>query len=239
MIRLRLVAGDYLPTIGPVLRRVALLLAVAGSFGVPARAADSPAAGEVRDLLELLHRVEARYRALPPFKLTFTQSYASSTFGGADEARGTIHVVPPRRILWVYDDPQGQRGALDGDRYWFLDPVDKEVRVHDRDPAAPDPLAELLAGRLEVARVFGVARSVEKTARGRVLLELTPREPRDDLERALLEVDEKDGTVRRVEVIDPLGNRFGYRLGPPVPSPAPPESAFRLVVPPGYARSRD
>ncbi len=247
-----MVGGNYLPTILGMLRLVTLTLRrallalalpgalVAAAATRPGWAADPPpAAAPGRDLLDLLQRVESRYRALPPFKVSFTQSYASTTFGGSDEARGTIHVVPPARILWIYDEPAGQKGALDGDRYWFLDPADKEVRIHERDPGAPDPLAGLLAGRLDVARVFGVARARERAPKGRVVLELTPREPRDDLDRALLEVDEKDGTVRRVEIVDPLGNRFGYRLGPPVPAAAPPDAAFRLVVPPGYAQSRD
>ncbi len=223
--------------------------AVAGSLAVLVLAPCAPAAGKqpsaaesvagARRLQDFLAKVEQRYRNLPPFEMQFTQRYTSTTFGSNDEARGTVHVVPPDRMLWVYDVPEGQRGALDGHRYWLIDPEDQQVKIRELKPGGGDPLTELLAGRLQLGKVFMVEPGKEKAPPGRITLDLVPREPRDDMDRAVLEADEKDGTLRRLEVIDPLGNRFEYFFGPPHPAPAPPAEAFRLVVPPGYTETRD
>ncbi len=219
----------------------ALLLVLTPAAAVPARAAGPApdAARSAQDLQALLHRIETRYRALPSFKVPFTQRYTSSTFGARDEARGTLHVVPPSRMLWLYDVPEGQRGALDGDRYWLIDPEERQVTVRARGAGGSDPLTDLLSGRLDLGKVFAAEPLPRGEAAGRTLLQLLPRTPRDDMERAVLEVDEKDGTVRRLDVEDPLGNRFEYFLGAPVAAPAPPASAFKLVVPAGYTESRD
>jgi outer membrane lipoprotein-sorting protein len=219
----------------------ALLLGIAPALVGPVRAAapGADAARSAQDLQALLHRVEARYRALPSFTVPFTQRYTSATFGARDEARGTLHVVPPSRMLWLYDVPQGQRGALDGDSYWLIDPEERQVTVRARGTGGSDPLTDLLSGRLDLGKVFAAEPLPRGETRGRTLLQLLPRTPRDDMERAVLEVDEKDGTVRRLDVEDPLGNRFEYFLGAPVAAPAPPAAAFKLVVPPGYAESRD
>jgi outer membrane lipoprotein carrier protein len=218
----------------------------AGVAQLPVPAATDPPAGarsaspqDARQVLDAASRIDRRYRSLPPFKVQFTQRYTSATFGAREEARGTVHVVPPSRMLWIYTDPPGQRGALDGNRYWLIDPEEKQVTVRERPRGGSDPLGDLLSGRSELARLFTVSRAKGRAPGGRVLLDLVPREQRDDMERAVLEADEKDGTVRRLEVVDPLGNSFEYLLGPPEPSPAPPARDFELVVPPGYSKVVD
>ena len=209
-------------------RRIARIVAAALALGAAVAAALAAAPGPD----EALRLVERRYRALSSFKLSFAQRYSSTTFGAEDEARGTLTVAPPGRMLWVYDKPAGQRGAMDGTRYWLIDPEDRQVKIRERGPEASDPLSDLLAGRVDLARIF--AAKVVASSRGRLALELTPRSPREDMDRALLEVD-PDGTVRRIEVVDPLGNKMVYELGVPAPAPPPSAEAFRLVVPPGYA----
>ena len=216
----------------------ALVLLLSG----PRAACAEGAAGVVtaaRRLQDLAARIETRYRSLPPFKVAFTERYTSTTFGSRDEARGTLHVVPPSRMLWIYDRPEGQRGALDGTVYWLIDPVDRQVTVRERPAGLADPLADLLAGRIELGKAFMVQEARGRAPAGRVLLELVPREPREDMDRAVLEADEADGTLRRLGIVDPLGNRFEYELGSPVPAAAPPADAFKLVVPQGYAETRE
>lgn len=206
---------------------------------VPARSAAAPPADAAREVREAVSRVEKRYRALTSFKISFSQRYTSATFGAQDEAQGTVFVVPPARMLWIYDKPAGQKGALDGNQYWLIDPEDREVRLRQRVEGGVDPVTDLLAGRLELGKLFEVELSADPAPPGRVLLLLIPKTPREDMERATLEVERADGTARRLEIIDPVGGQFEYRLGPPQAAPPPPDSAFRLVVPEGFATTRD
>lgn len=223
--------------------RAALCAALVFSIGGPAAAqapASDPSAAALsraRGVQDALRRIEARYRGLGSFTVTFAQRYVSSTFGGRDDARGTIHVAPPGRMFWRYERPQGQTGGYDGTQYWLVSPADREVIVRERDAAVPDPLADLLAGKLEIAKAFAVDPAPDAGDGGRLAFDLRPREPRDDMDGARVEV-EPDGTLRRIEIADPLGNRVVYELGRPRPAKPPDESLLRLVVPPGYEVSR-
>jgi outer membrane lipoprotein carrier protein len=220
------------------------LAAAAGSAaavpaGPAAPVAPVPAAPDA--VVALLRKAEARYRGSGSFRASFRQSFQSSTFGAGDEAHGTIHVAPPRRVLWDYVEPKGQRGVLDGDTWWFVVPEDREVQVREVQPGEDSPLSDLLAGRSDLLKLFHAAKAPDgatPAAAGRGLVELRPQKPRDDIEWLRLEIDVATGDVRRVEVADPLGGRMLFELGAPVREAALPDAAFRVEVPPGWTLSR-
>lgn len=206
----------------------------------PSPASASPAQPS-EAVVSLLRKAEARYRGSGSFRVPFRQSFESSAFGAGDEAHGTIHVSPPRRILWDYAQPKGQRGVLDGDTWWFVVPEDREVQVREVQPGEDSPLSDLLAGRSDLLKLFGAASppdDASPTAPGRGLVDLRPRQPRDDIEWLRLEIDAATGDVRRVEVADPLGGRMLFELGAPVRESPLPDAAFRVEVPPGWTLSR-
>ncbi|MBP7147452.1 MAG: outer membrane lipoprotein carrier protein LolA [Acidobacteria bacterium] len=209
---------------------------------VPAAPPAEPAAAlaGAQQLQDLARRIERRYREQGAFRASFHQRYESTTFGAEDEARGTIHVSPPGRILWEYSQPKGQKAVYDGERWWLLVPEDREVKIKDQVPGLSDPLTDLLAGRIDLLKVFAVTESsAPPAAKGRVVLELVPRDVRDDLEMALIEADRASGDVRRLEIVDPLGNRLVYDLGAPVAEKPLPASAFAMKVPAGFNVTRE
>lgn len=226
-------------------RRLAALAALAAASGAAAvawAAAPSPASALAPDaVVALLRKAEARYRASGSFRVPFRQSFESSTFGAGDEARGTIHVAPPRRVLWDYSEPKGQKGVLDGDTWWFVVPEDREVQVREVQPGEDNPLSDLLAGRSDLLRLFFAASPADgaaPAAAGRGLVELRPQAPRDDIEWLRLEIDSATGDVRRVELQDPLGGRMVFELGTPLREAPLPDAAFRVEVPPGWTLTR-
>ena len=211
----------------------------ANAAPVEERSVEDPIA-EARRVIDIARRIEGRYRHLGPFRVTFEQAYASATFRFEDENRGTIHVVPPRRMLWVYDEPAGQRAVMDGDTWWLVDPELRQISRRDREPGETDPLVDILAGRLDLLAVFSARPSTEPAAEtGQEVVELIPREPRDDMDLAVIWVDGATGDMRRVDVIDPLGNRMRFRFGRPVAETRPPEAEFRVEIPPGYTLVRE
>ncbi len=197
-----------------------------------AAAAEAPAAGDAR-LEQLVAKVEAHYRALEAFKVSFRQHYQSVTFGSEDEAKGEV-IVAGGRMLWLYDSPRGQKGALDGERYWLIVPEDRQVIVRDVSPGGGDPLAGLLRGRSDILKTFALAPVVGEGSGSLVVVKLTPLERREDLDRAVLTIDEAAQAVRRLEVFDPLGNRMVFELGTPQVVRPPPPEAFKLTIPPGF-----
>jgi len=212
----------------------------AAPAGPPATAPASPGPAP-EAVVALLRKAEARYRGSGSFRVPFRQSFESSAFGAGDEAHGTIHVSPPRRILWDYAEPKGQRGVLDGNTWWFVVPEDREVQVREVQPGEDSPLSDLLAGRSDLLKVFSAARPPDDatpTAPGRGLVELRPQKPRDDIEWLRLEIDAATGDVRRVEVADPLGGRMLFELGAPVRESPLPDASFRVDVPAGWTLTR-
>ncbi len=204
------------------------------------RSPEAEAVAEARRIIGVARKTEERYRSSGPFRVSFEQGYASSTFQFEEENAGTIHVVPPRRMLWVYDVPEGQRAVLDGDTWWLVEPELRQVSRRDRRPGEADPLVDMLSGRLELLSFFSARPSVEPAEEeGQVVVELIPRTARDDMDLAIVWIDAATGDMRRVDVIDPLGNRMTFRFGRPVAEDPPPEGAFRVSVPSGYTLVRE
>jgi outer membrane lipoprotein carrier protein len=218
-----------------------LALATAAGLAAPAPATPPAAAPAPDAAVALLRKAEARYRGSGSFRATFRQSFESLSFGAGDTAHGTIHVSPPRRVLWDYAEPKGQRGVLDGDTWWFVVPEDREVQVRQVQPGEDSPLSDLLAGRSDLLKIFfasGASEGATAAPPGRELVELRPQKPRDDIEWLRLEIDIATGDVRRVEVADPIGGRMLFELGIPVREAPLPDAAFRVEVPPGWTLTR-
>lgn len=237
--RLRIVPALF--ALGVAAAAAAAISASPGEAPVPApvpAAGAPPAAPDA--IAALLRKSEARYRGSGSFRAAFRQSFESASFGADDEAHGTIHVSPPRRMLWDYAEPKGQRGVLDGDTWWFVVPEDREVQVRQAQPGEDSPLSDLLAGRSDLLKLFAARPpdSAAPTVPGRVLVELWPRSTRDDIEWLRLEIDPATGDVRRVEVADPLGGRMVLELGVPAREAPLPDASFRVEVPPGWTLVR-
>lgn len=192
-------------------------------------------AAEAARLVELVGRMEGRYRPLASFRASFTQTFTSVTFGAEDEARGVLHVVPPHRMRWEYQEPPGQIGIFNQGKWWLVNPQDREVQVKEPGTAQTSPVIDLLSGRSDLLGLFA-ARWADgvKPAPGHAVVEFVPREVRDDIELLVAEIEVKTGTLARVEVIDPLGNTMTFRLGSPEAEPALPDSAFEVIIPEGY-----
>lgn len=225
---LRLMPSAVPSTIFLVLLCLLMPAALADSPEQPTRA---PVIAQARQLQDLVQRMENRYRALESFRAEFVQTYESASFGSEEQHVGTLH-VGDGRMLWEYEQPEGQRAVYDGESWWLVIPEDREVHRRMRRADQPEPLTDLLSGRLDLLSVFSARPSGEPaTIENGVVLELLPREPRDDLELALLELDRRRGDLRRLELFDPLGNRMVFRLGKTKKQPALSPDRFNVDVP--------
>ncbi len=210
-----------------------------------------PAVPAARDLDPglLLERLTGRYGSLAPFAVRFRQSLVSPTFGEEEQARGRIIVGRGGRLAWIYEEPAGMRAVYDGTKWQVLDPEERELVIHRTDLPGREGdrlLADLLAGRARLSDPFAILPGDDGSSpggaetRGWVRLRLLPREPRDDLEWVGLAIDPGPPDLRRVLVVDPLGNRLRIDLGAPehLAGGVPP-GTFEIRVPGGYTISRD
>ena len=190
---------------------------------------------EARRVSAMIERVEQRYRGVAAFEQSFVQVTTSRFFGPEQEARGSIRARQPDRLRFDYDQPEGQVGIFDGTSWWFLEPEERHVSIHEAGEG--DFVVSLLTGRLELAEAFSV--SALESAGELVTLELIPRVLRDDVERVWIDLDPEKGDLRRVEIEDPLQNRMSYRFGPLEAVEPLPLASFTLAIPEGYTVDRE
>ena len=208
----------------------ALLLAAALPAGDP-----SAALSEAKKVVEIVHRLERRYRQMGSFQLDFTQSYASPVFGMEDEQQqGTILARCPDRMRIDYVRPPGQYAVFDGNTWWLVEPDEQTVTRARRDSGQGNPLLDLLAGSTDLLRIFAARPDTLPAPEGRVRLLLLPREEREDIEDLVLEIDTRTGDLRRAEVVGPLGGRMIYVFGTPRAVSPPGDRNFQVTIPAGY-----
>lgn len=210
------------------------LLVAASVAALPAPAASpADALRQAEQLQQMVTAVQARYRSLPAFEVTFEQRLDSVTFGSEERATGTVLVRRPDRMLWSYAPPDGRQGIYDGVLWWLLDPTEKHAT---RREAGPDDLvAGLLMGQVDILTLFAVEASAERASEpGVQRLELLPRTPRDDVEVVHVDIDPGSHELRRVAIQDPVGNRFVCAFGAARPVPRPADTVFRVAIPDGW-----
>jgi outer membrane lipoprotein-sorting protein len=213
-----------------------VLVSVAAAAEPPRDADPEEALRQARRLVEVVQRVQSHYRELGAFRAPFELQIVSPTFGEEEAETGMLHVVPPAKMLWDYERPEGQTAVFDGQTWWLISPEDHTVTRHEVDPRARSPLIDLLAGDRELLDEFSgrLVEGAEDAAEGRVQLQLIPRETREDVELVVVTVEPESGVLRRIEVVGPLGGSQVLKLGRPVEeAPLPPER-FDVTVPEGY-----
>jgi outer membrane lipoprotein-sorting protein len=202
----------------------------------PAESQPEQALEQARRLVRLVETMQAHYRSLGAFRAPFELRYVSSTFGAEQAEAGTLHVVPPAKMLWDYDDPEDQRAVFDGDTWWLVSHEDHTVTRREVGAGGGhrSPLIDLLAGDVDLLTLFSGRVVDPEAADGRVVLELLPREPRDQVDLVVVTMTPDPGTIHRIEVVGPLGGSHVLELGEPVEEePLAPER-FEVTVPEGY-----
>ena len=191
---------------------------------------------QARQLVRLVETMQAHYRSLGAFRAPFELRYVSSTFGGEQAESGTLHVVPPAKMLWDYDDPEDQRAVFDGSTWWLVSHEDQTVTRREVEAGAGhrSPLIDLLAGDVDLLTIFSGRVVAPEAADGRVVLELLPREPREQVDLVVVTMTPDPGTIHRIEVVGPLGGSHVLELGEPVQEEPLPVGRFEVTVPEGY-----
>lgn len=223
-------------------RRLGTLLLAAGMLTAggefPVRAAEPPTATlqQARRLVDAVERMQRLYRDLGSFQASFSLQHVSPTFGEDPAETGMLHVAPGGRMLWDYDSPEGQRAVFDGSTWWLFSSEDKTVTRHEVDLAHRNPMIDLLTGEADVLSLFAVgpAQPLSDPLPDPLVLELVPREPREDVEQVEITVSPATGVLRRVDVTGPLGGHNVLTLGEPQPAPAPREERFDVTIPDDY-----
>lgn len=147
----------------------------------------------------------------------------------SDTSRGTFMLASPNLFLLDFTDPEGRLIGFDGDRSYTVEPQTSQVIVY-RDQR-PDTFLGTLRGyddssMVDSLRVRGDSVTVWLEATG------------SGIETVAAGYTLSDSLPFLYSTTDANGNTITYRLDSVRVGGAPPEGAFELEVPEGYAVAR-
>ncbi len=169
--------------------------------------------GQDQTLARVVSRLESYYRHSPGITAGFVQVLESRTLPTPQEESGTVSLKPPGRMRWEYLKPRGKLAVTDGKRTYLYLPEDRQVLIGDvRGLDEGAIAARLLLGTTPIASDFHVEGEPAPDAGGLWLLKLSPVQENFPYDSLTLEVEEETGAIRRIRLLDPLGNRIEYRF---------------------------
>jgi len=185
------------------------------------------------DVDALLRSVQSFYRGTRGIEARFSQIMSSRTLGAPQEESGLLYLKPPGKMRWEYTRPKGKLAVADGTRLYLYLPEDRQVMVgtiKDLDTGAM--VTRLLWGESVIGEDFRVDGPPSAEADGSFALHLKPKQPDFPYESLVVHIA-TDGSVPRIEMVDPLGNRMEYRFAEIRTGRSLPDKLFTYQIPRG------
>ena len=195
-----------------------LLLAIVAATACADPAADAAAARRVQSALGELQSLRAEFR----------QSVTDAHGRVIEEGEGTMLLARPGRFRWDYRVP-GQLIVCDGTTIWFHDIDLEQVTIRAVKDTMSGTPAMLLAGTAELQAEFEIADGGQE--QGFAWSRLTPR--RADGDFRLLRLGFADGVLRRMTLLDRLGQTTELQFDRVERNPRLDERQFSFTPPPG------
>lgn len=179
---------------------------------------------------DLAQRVDRHYNQLHSLKAGFSENYEGLGMKRAES--GTLLLLKPGRMKWVYSAPAGKLFLLDGKFAWFYTRGDAQVQ---RIPAKQlddlrSPLRFLL-GHTELEKELGNLK-MSSAPNGRFILAGQPKGQEKRISRLALTVT-ADGMITAIEMEEADGAITRFTFSGEEPNTAVPADAFHFTPPPG------
>ena len=186
----------------------------------------------------IVSNIQQSYDALKDFKAYFVQESSVKSWDAShvQKAEGMVYFKKEGNMHWDYQKPTPQQMISDGKKLWFYEPEDNQVTISDVGAGFKSQIsADLLNGKANLKRDFLVklATSKDEEAKGRLVLELTPRATQSNLNKVILKVDRTTFLIYQTEVYDLFDNLTRLTFSQMKMNANLPDSLFVFVPPPG------
>ena len=174
------------------------------------------------------------YRDSAGIVANFTQTLESRTLAGPQEEAGTVYLKAPGKMRWEYSRPRGKLAVCDGKKVFLYLPEDRQVLVgamEDLDAGAL--VTRLLLGETSLFSQFLVEGEPDPDKGGIWSLRLSPKKADFPYDSLTVEVASENGAIRRIGMLDPLGNRMEYRFDDIRVQKNLPQKLFTYQIPRG------
>jgi outer membrane lipoprotein carrier protein len=199
-------------------------LVIATVLALPVQAAFADPAADA----DALRRVEQAFGSLTSLRADFRQSVTDVRGKRIESAEGSMSLARPGRFRWDYRVPE-QLIVSDGTTVWFHDIDLEQVTIRKAADTIEGTPAMLLTGEGDLKTEFNV--SDGGTAQGLAWSRLLPRRPDGDFRE--LRLGFADGQLRRMTLLDRLGQTTEIEFARIERNPRLDDSLFRFTPPPG------
>lgn len=160
------------------------------------------------DAETIVDRLQSRYEAVETLQADFEQTLRSR--GISQTERGFLILKRPGRMYWEYQEPAVKYFVADGTRSFFYVPSERQVIVTRLDLADGDSPLSFLLGKGDIRRDFEVSLALD--GGDAPVIRLTPRTPQPEFTHLVLEADPETWLIRRLTVVEPVGQEVEYFL---------------------------
>jgi outer membrane lipoprotein carrier protein len=155
----------------------------------------------------LARALQKRYQGIRDFSADFVQTYRGGVLRTQSREEGTVVVMKPGRMRWLYVKPERKEFVSDGAKIYAYIPLDKQVIVSNVPPDNEASTPELfLAGKGDIVRDF-TASKAEAAVAGTIAVKLTPRKTDPGFDYLIVSVDPKTLQIRGLSTLDRQGGQ--------------------------------
>ncbi len=182
---------------------------------------------------QLVSQLQEKYEELESFSAEFDQLFQSRVLQLKES--GVVMMRKPGKMYWEYQQPTPKFFVADGQRSYFYVPRDRQVIVSDLDLSEVQTPLLFLLGKGNIREDFHVELEEQEEALEpqNTLIRLMPKQPQGEFSFLILEVNSSSYLIRRLIVVEPIGNRNEYILSSFRENVEIPEQQFDFEVPAG------
>ena len=191
------------------------------------------ASSRAEGLDELVSRLQKKYEELESFSAQFDQLFQSRILQLKES--GIVKMKKPGKMYWEYQHPTSKFFIANGQTSYFYIPRDSQVIVTELDLSEVRTPLFFLLGKGDIQKDFQVELEEQEEALepANTLIRLTPKQPQGEFSFLLLEVDSSSYLIRRLVVVEPIGNRNEYILSDFQENIRIPDKQFDFKIPEG------
>ncbi len=169
------------------------------------------------DAIHIATRVQRFYDSTRTYQARFEQVYHIEAYNRKKRSAGKVTFQRPGRMMWKYDEPNGNRVVSDGSL----------LKVYERDKAqvVEQPLGAsqypavlaFLVGKGDLREMFHLRRLDERQMKfeGGYVLEGRPKKATSAYSKVIMYIDADTAQVRRMLIIDAQRNRNMFTFQQP------------------------
>ncbi|MFQ5541477.1 MAG: outer membrane lipoprotein carrier protein LolA [Candidatus Binatia bacterium] len=188
--------------------------------------------GEIKDAESVVEGLQKRYDSTVDFVADFLQETELKTMQRRVKAWGKVYFRRPGKMLWRYNEPQGQVFLADGEHLYYYQPEQKQViKSRLSNAIRSDTPLSFLLGIGDLRRDFKA--TLVSTDQEYYVVRLTPKEAMGGIGDLLLGIEIEEFDILWAQIEDAIGNVTTIRFSSMQRGVGLKDSIFSLQIPDG------